>query len=113
LLRQFFYNLNSNSLNHGKKLTHIQQYYKKGADEVNLFDQNDGGSIPKNNKQNFQWKLQERGQLWTWITTDKKMTEVYVWSITEESGFGRDAKFEIAPKFNSIRKYNCKFLIHH
>ncbi len=104
LLRQLFYNLIDNSLNHGEKVTQIRLYYTQDDEGAKLFYEDNGIGIPKANKS----RLFEVG-----FTTGKgrglglalisRIIEVYGWNIVEEGEPGRGAKFIISIPTNLIR----------
>jgi PAS domain S-box-containing protein len=96
LLRQLFYNFIDNSLKHGEKVTQIRLHLNKNEYEVNLFYEDNGVGVSKDNKQ----KIFDQG-----FTTGKgsglglhlikKMIEVYGWTIEENGEPGKGAKFTI------------------
>jgi signal transduction histidine kinase len=110
LLRQLFYNLVDNSLEHGEKPSRIRVFYEEKNDHLNVIYEDDGVGIPQAAKP----KLFDEG-----YTTGKgsshglylvkKMMEVYGWTIQETGMPGKGAKFTITiPKTNQNGKENYR-----
>jgi PAS domain S-box-containing protein len=103
LLKQLFYNLLDNSLEHGEKVTQIRLHFTKEKDGVRLFYEDNGAGIPEA----YKLKLFHEG-----FTTGKstglglflikKMVEVYGWTIAEEGEYGKGAKFVITIPANLV-----------
>ena len=105
LLRQLFYNLIDNSLEHGKKVSQIRIYYEEGEGQLKLVYEDDGVGIPKAEKEKIFRKGYGKGSGYG-LYLIKKMCEVYGWTIQETGKHGKGARFTITiPKrLVSLRK---------
>ncbi len=104
LLRQLFYNLIDNSLNHGEKITQIRLYYTKDEERVKLFYEDNGIGVPKANKSRlFDVGFTTGKGRGLGLALIKRIIEVYGWNIAEEGEPGRGAKFVISIPTNLIR----------
>jgi len=105
LLRQLFYNLIDNSLEHGKKVSQIRVYYEEGEGQLKLVYEDDGVGIPKAEKEKIFRKGYGKGSGYG-LYLIKKMCEVYGWTIQETGKHGKGARFTITiPKrLVSLRK---------
>ena len=101
LLRQLFYNLLDNSLQHGEHVTKIKVYYKNGKENTLLFYEDDGIGIPEHEKEIIFKEGYGKGTGYG-LFLIQKICEVYGWTIKEEGEQGKGAKFIITiPKIDN------------
>jgi len=95
LLRQLFYNLIDNSLNHGETVTKIRIYFKEvSEDRLELIYEDNGVGIPKSEKRKI--FLEGYGKSTGYgLYMIKKICEVYGWVIQETGKYKRGAQFTI------------------
>lgn len=93
-LRQLFFNLIENSLEHGKNVSQIKIYYEEGKDRLKLFYEDNGVGIPKANKPKlFDWGFTTGKGSGHGLPLIKSMMEIYGWTIEEEGESGKGARF--------------------
>jgi len=94
LLRQLFYNLIDNSLEHGEKVSQIRIYHEVGKDKQKLIYEDDGVGIPKTEKEKiFKEGYGKETGYGLWLV--RKICEVYGWTIRETGKQGKGAQFTI------------------
>ncbi len=105
LLRQLFYNLIHNSLQHGEGVTKIRVHYEEtDEDRLNLVYEDDGVGIPKADKEKIFQEGWGKGTGYG-LYLIRKMCEVYGWTIQETGKPGKGAQFTITmPKIDQSGK---------
>jgi PAS domain S-box-containing protein len=93
LLRQLFYNLIHNSLEHGERVSQIRMFSSEtGEDTIELVYEDDGVGIPKTEKEKIFVKGYGKGTGYG-LYLIRKMCSVYGWSIRETGKEGKGAQF--------------------
>jgi signal transduction histidine kinase len=110
MFRQIFYNLIQNSLKHGHAVTEIKIYYEeRGTKALRLVYEDDGGGIPKGEKEKIFQEGYGKGTGYG-LYLVKKLCDVYGWTIKETGTYGNGARFVMTiPKIraNELVAYQC------
>ncbi len=108
LLRQLFYNLVDNSLEHGEKVSQIRVHYKACKDHLELVYEDDGVGIPKAEKEKVFKEDYGKGTGYG-LCLIKRMCEVYGWTIRETGKYGKGVEFTMTiPKVSENGKTNYR-----
>jgi PAS domain S-box-containing protein len=109
LLRQLFYNMIHNSLNHGTKVNQIKIHYKEESDQLKLFYEDNGSGIAANEKNKIFKEGYGKGTGFG-LYLIRKTCEAYGWTIQETGVPSKGAQFVISiPKESKEGKPSYKF----
>jgi PAS domain S-box-containing protein len=94
LLRQLFYNLIHNSIEHGERVQHITIRHVRVGGDLKLIYEDDGVGIPKGEKKKIFKEGYGKGSGYG-LFLIRKMCEVFGWAISETGKEGKGAQFTI------------------